>query len=196
MPGRQLPDECGGAKSVKEIRLSADTPRRLADIAGQLDLRKGLYAGYAFGFVFLAGAALLPLMLVLVPRPWAGPVYMQAIFGPLFFAGFALIFLLPARRRYRARVAAFVNGTLVIARVTGQRRAWAAYSSFRDHLVDAEARLPDGRMATGTIRTRSARQANALPTGTELQALALAAASDDGARLFLPAEIGVAIVLR
>ncbi|HUT48172.1 MAG TPA: hypothetical protein VM325_02435 [Alphaproteobacteria bacterium] len=175
---------------VHAIRLSAATPRQLDDIKRQIDLRKGLYTGYAFGGVFLAGAVLLPLSVALMPGPSMGPLLFPLIFGPLFFAGFALLFLLPARRRYRTRVDAFVNGTLVIARVTGQRRAWVAYSSFRDTLIDAEARLADGRMATGTIRTRKARDAKALPTGTELQALAL----PGPASLFLPTEIGAEIV--
>ena len=175
---------------MQHVRLSATTPRALDDIKGQLDLRKGLYTGYVFGAVFLAGAALLPVAMALMPRPWTGPAYFQVIFGPLFFAGFAMLFLLPARRRYRARVDAFVNGRLMTARVSGHRRAFVAYSSFRDYLIDAEARLEDGRMATGTIRTRKARLADALPTGAELQALALAGP----ATLFLPVEMGVEIV--
>jgi len=174
---------------VQEIRLSAATPRPLEAVTRQLDLRKGLYTGYVFGAVFLAGAVLLPVAVALMPQPWSGPKFFQAIVGPLFFAGFAMVFLLPARRRYRERIEAFVNGDLVAARVSGQRRGFAAYSSFRDYLIDAEARLADGRMATGTIRTRSARLANSLPTGTELQALALT----DKARLFLPIEMGVGI---
>jgi hypothetical protein len=169
--------------------LTATTPRALDDIKSQLDLRKGLYTGYVFGAVFLAGAVLLPVAVALIPRPWTGPAYFQAIFGPLFFAGFAMLFLLPARRRYRARIEAFTNGRLVTARVTGHRRAWAAYSSFRDYLIDAEARLEDGRMATGTIRTRKARLADALPDGTEIQALAL----EGSATLFLPIEMGAEI---
>jgi hypothetical protein len=176
---------------VQEIRLYAATPRRLDDIKRQLDLRKGLYTEYVFGAVFLAGAALLPVAAALMPGPWTGPKVFQTIVGPPFFAGFAMIFLLPARRRYRARIEAFVDGDLVTARVTGQRRAWASYSSIRDYLIDAEARLADGRMATGTIRTRSARLANALPSGTELQALA----SPASGALFLPAEIGVEIAV-
>jgi hypothetical protein len=175
---------------VREIKLSATTPRHLGDIKRQLDLRSGLYTGYVFGAVFLAGAALLPVAMALTPRPWTGPTFFQVIVGPLFFAGFAMLFLLPARRRYRARVDAFVNGTLTTARVTGHRRAWAAYSSFRDYLIDAETRLANGRMATGTIRTRKGRLADALPDGAELQALALA----DSATLFLPLEMGVEIV--
>ncbi|MDH3234555.1 MAG: hypothetical protein OEQ29_13635 [Alphaproteobacteria bacterium] len=175
---------------VQAIRLPAATPRRIDGIKRQIDLRRGLYTGYVFGGVFLGGAALLPLGVVLMPGPSGGPLFFPLIFGPLLFAGFALLFLLPARRRYRARVDAFVNGTLVTARVTGHRRAWVAYSSFRDYLIDAEARLTDGRMATGTIRTRKAREADALPTGTELQALALPAS----ASLFLPTEIGAEIV--
>ena len=174
---------------MREIKLPAATPRPLGDIKAQLDLRRGLYTGYVFGAVFLAGAALLPVAMALTPHPWTGPTLFQVIVGPLFFAGFAMLFLLPARRRYRARLDAFANGNLVTARVTGHRRAWVAYSSFRDYLIDAEARLEDGRMATGTIRTRKARLAQALPTGTELQALALG----DSATLFLPAEMGVEI---
>jgi len=175
---------------VQEIRLSAATPRQIDDIKRQIDLRKGLYTGYVFGGVFLAGAVLLPLSIALMPGPSKGPLLFPLIFGPLLFAGFALLFLLPARRRYRARLDAFVNGALVTARVTGHRRAWVAYSSFRDYLIDAEARLTDGRMATGALRTRKARVAEALPTGTEMQALAL----PGPASLFLPTEIGAEIV--
>lgn len=176
---------------VHEVRLTAATPRPLDAVTRQIDLRKGLYTGYAFGAVFLAGAVLLPIALALMPRPWTGPALFQVIVGPLFFAGFAMIFLLPARRRYRARVDAFVNGDLVTARVTGRRRAWVAYSSFRDYLIDAEARLADGRMATGTARTRSARLAKSLATGAELQALAIR----ESGTLFLPVEIGAEIVV-
>lgn len=174
---------------MHHVRLSATTPRALDDVKGQLDLRKGLYTGYVFGAVFLAGAVMLPVAMALMPPPWTGPAIFQLIFGPLFFAGFAMLFLLPARRRYRARVDAFMNGQLMTARVAGHRRAFVAYSSFRDYLIDAEARLEDGRMATGTIRTRKARLADALPDGTEIQALALA----ETATLFLPVEMGVEI---
>jgi len=174
---------------MREIRLSAATPRRLDAIEGRLDPRSGLYAGYGFGLMFLAGAVALPLALALVPGPARGPVLFPMIAGPLFFGGLALIFLLPARRRYRARLAALTGGALVTARVTGQRRAWVPYSSFRDHVIDAAARLEDGRTATGALRTRRAAVAEALPVGSALQALTIPGTG----RLFLPAEIGVTI---
>jgi hypothetical protein len=176
---------------VHEVRLSAATPRALDAVTRQVDLRKGLYTGYVFGFVFLAGAALLPVAMALAPRTWTGPALFQMIAGPLLFAGFALVFLLPALSRHRERIEAFTHGALVTARVTGRRRAFVPYSSFRDYLIDAEARLADGRMATGTMRTRSLRLADTLASGVELQALAVPAS----ARLLLPAEIGVEIAI-
>jgi len=175
---------------VKEVRLSTTPPRPLAEITSRINLRRGLRAGYGFGALFLIGGVLGGLFPVLSGAPWNAMMLFQMIVVPLFFGRFAMLFLIPARRRYRARVDAFVNGQLVDAKVTGRARAWVPYSSARDHLIRLIAELDDGRTVSGAIRSRTDKVGAGLQSGDLVQALLVA----ETATLFAPLEIGVDVV--
>lgn len=170
---------------MKPIRLSAATPRRLADIRQQLDLHKGLYTGYfAGGLMAICGLAV-ELHLFRVARPAALELLLglQLVILPVF--GVSLLILLRTYRRYRQRVDAFVNGRLMTARVIRHRLAYRPWMLPTAYVITAEATFEDGHTVTGSLRTIHQALARFLPVGTELQALCVRQTGT----LFTPVEI-------
>jgi hypothetical protein len=170
------------------IVIPEEPPRNPLDFKEKIDLKKGLRAGFFYGYFFLVGIGLCILSTFFPPYE-PGLIFFKVAGGSAFFGLLSYLFLSNVRRRYKSRLAAFCSGRFIEGTVARHDRVFSPWKSKRDYTVTVEFSLEGGNKLTRQIQSAREEIQRQLPLGSKVDALL-----DGNTRsVFIPMEIGVAI---
>lgn len=178
---------------MKQLKIPKKPPRDLTEIKTQINLTKGLYQYFVFGYFMMLGF-LIPVVFIL----YHNLIEMDSMISPialivsfLVFESIGFLLLWTGVKKRRKRKQALQNGKVISAKVVGQGRAFVFWKSTRDYTVTVEWRDDNNKRIHHTLTSHSRTLHYALPVRSETTGVFDA----ESRTVFFPIEIGVELIV-